>query len=298
MIINQENLANIYVALVAIFHNAFQEASGFADQVAMLVPSQGRANDYTFLMQFPQLREWIGDRQLSNLAGASFSITNKDYEATIEVDRNDIEDDAVGLYHPLIAELGRNAKLHPDMLVASLLDQGHMTPCYDGQNFFDTDHPGGPGGTQSNYGGGSGPAWYLLDTTKGIKPVIVQQRTQPQLLCLDRPDSSHVFMRKKYRFGVDYRGAVGFGLWQLAYASREELNATNYAAARKSMLTVKNDAGEPLGIMPSLLMVPPSLEMAAKELLKADLLGTIGEGTKTNIWKGTAELMVVPWLKD
>jgi phage major head subunit gpT-like protein len=62
------------------------------------------------------------------------------------------------------------------------------------------------------------------------------------------------------------------------------------------MMGFKNDEGISLGIRPNMLVVPPSLESQAKEVLVADLVGVTGEGTKTNIWKGTAELLVVPWL--
>ncbi|AEB10037.1 Mu-like prophage major head subunit gpT family protein [Desulfobacca acetoxidans] len=296
MIINQSNLDNIYVALNAIFNETFQGAASFYNRVAMTVTSKGRGNDYKFMLQFPMLREWIGDRQVRNLAAAHFQIENKDYEATVELDRNDMEDDTIGIYNPVISELGRAAKQHPDLLIATLLANGHTTPCYDGKNFFATDHPGGPEGTQSNYGGGSSTAWYLLDTSRSIRPFIFQQRTLPNLVSLDRPGNSHVFMRRKFRFGVDYRGAAGYGLWQLAYASHDTLNDTNYEAARRAMQTLKNDEGVPLGIMPSLLVVPPCLESNAKELLNGDYLGVTGEGTKTNIWKGTAEVLVVPWL--
>jgi phage major head subunit gpT-like protein len=62
------------------------------------------------------------------------------------------------------------------------------------------------------------------------------------------------------------------------------------------MMQYSNEEGMPLGIRPSLLVVPPSLESQAKEILQADLLGITGENPKTNVWKGTAELLVVPWL--
>ncbi len=148
----------------------------------------------------------------------------------------------------------------------------------------------------SNNGGGSGTAWFLLDTTKAVKPFIFQRRSEPQLVRQDAPEDEQVFMRKKYRYGVDYRGAVGYGLWQLAYGSRQDLNSSNYAAARTAMMSLKNEEGTPLGIMPNLLVVPPELEAQAKEILTAELLGVSGEGTKSNIWRGTAELLVVPWL--
>jgi phage major head subunit gpT-like protein len=295
MIINQANLTNMYIALNTIFNAAFEGSPSFHEQVAMVVPSNARANDYKFMMQFPMLQEWLGDRQIRNLAASNFQIVNKDYEATLEVDRNDIEDDQLGIYNPVVAELGRAAKQHPDLLMARLMKEGFTALCYDGKTFFSTDHPVGTG-TKSNHGGGSGTAWYLVDSTRAIKPFIFQRRTMPQLIRQDRPDDEHYFMRKKFRYGVDYRGAVGYGLWQLAYGSKDTLNTTNYALARTTMMQYSNEDGTPLGIRPSLLVVPPALESQAKEILQADLLGMTNEGSKTNVWKGTAELLVVPWL--
>jgi len=297
MIINQSTLSNLYTSLSAIFNQAFEGAPTFYANLAMVVPSNTRTNDYTFMLQFPMLQEWIGDRQIRSLAAGHYAITNKDYEATVEVDRNDIEDDQLGVYNPIVAELGRAAKQHPDYLVAQLMADGFSTACYDGEYFFDTDHKVA-GSNVSNTGGGSGTAWYLLDTTRAIKPFVVQMRTTPQLVRQDRPDDEQVFMRKKFRYGVDYRGAAGYGLWQLAYASKQTLNASNYAAARAAMMAFRNDDGVPLGIRPNLLVVPPSLEAAAKEILQSEVVlgdATAG-GSKTNVWRGTAELLVVPYL--
>lgn len=290
MIINQTNLSNLYTALNTIFNAAFEGASIFHDQVAMVVPSNTRSNDYKFMLQFPMLAEWIGDRQIRSLAASHFEITNKDYEATLEVERNDIEDDQLGVYNPIVAELGRAARQHPDVLIAALMAAGFVSTAYDSVAFFGA-HSGG-----TNTGGGGGTAWYLLDTTRAIKPFIFQRRTMPQLVTQDRPDDEHLFMRKKYRYGIDYRGAVGYGLWQLAYGSKDTLNATNYATARAAMMAFEDDEGAKLGIRPNLLVVPPSLEQTGKELLLAELSGVTGEGTKTNVWRGSAELLVVPWL--
>jgi phage major head subunit gpT-like protein len=113
-------------------------------------------------------------------------------------------------------------------------------------------------GTVSNFGGGAGTAWYLLDTSRAVKPFIFQLRRDVQLVRMDRQDDEHAFMRKKMRYGVDYRGAAAYGLWQMAYACKETLNDTNYAAARAAMMSVANAEGRPLGMSPNLLLVPPS----------------------------------------
>jgi len=291
MIINQATLSSIYKSFKTIFNEAFQGVKPMWDRVAMKVPSSVREETYAWLGNFPKLREWIGERHVKSLQAHGYSIRNKDWEGTIEVDRNDIEDDNIGVYAPLVNEMGRAAAAHYDELVFGLLAQGFSTLCYDGQYFFDTDHPVG-GSSVSNFGGGTGTAWYLLDTTKGIKPLILQIRKEPDFIAKDNPQDENVFMRRKYLYGVDCRDNAGFGLWQLAYASKDTLNATNYANARAAMMSFKDDDGKPLGITPNLLVVPPSLEGAAREILEAE---RDAQG-KTNIWRGTAEVLVVPWL--
>jgi phage major head subunit gpT-like protein len=297
MIINQEALARLYTGFTAVFNAAFQDTQTWHDRVAMTVPANTRIMDYKFLLDFPMVREWIGDRQISSLEPKAYQVESKDWEATIEVDRNDIEDDQMGLYNPIISALAQEARTHPEKLIADLLGGGFTTTCYDGHNFFATDHPVGAEAV-ANFAGGSGVAWYLLDTTRAVKPFIFQLRREVQLVRMDRQDDEHAFMRKKLRYGVDYRGAAAFGLWQLAYASKETLNSTNYAAARAAMMSVKNAEGRPLGLKPNLLMVPPSIEAEAREILQAQFI--IGDpasgGAKTNVWQGTADLLVVPEL--
>jgi phage major head subunit gpT-like protein len=297
MIINAEGLARLYTGFTAVFNAAFQETPTWYERVAMTVPANTRIIDYKFLLDFPMVREWIGDRQISSLEPKAYQVEIKDWEATIEVDRNDIEDDQLGFYNPIIAALAQEARKHPEKLMADLMAGGFDTACYDGQHFFATDHPVGPG-TAANLGGGTGTAWYLFDTSRAIKPFIFQSRRGVQLVRMDRQEDEHAFMRKKFRYGVDYRGAAAYGLWQLGYASKEPLSPTNYAAARTAMMSLSNSEGRPLGIKPSLMVVPPSLEAQAREILQAQFI--IGDptsgGSKTNIWQGTADLLVVPEL--
>ena len=58
------------------------------------------------------------------------------------------------------------------------------------------------------------------------------------------------------------------------------------------MMSQKGDYGRPLGIVPDLLVVPPSLEDEAEEILKADR----NAAGATNTQKGKVEMLVVPWL--
>jgi len=95
-------------------------------------------------------------------------------------------------------------------------------------------------------------------------------------------------MNKEFSYGVDMRCNAGYGLWQLAYASKQTLNAANYAAARAAMMSLKGDHDRPLRIRPTLLVAPPSLESAALAVLKAekDAAGA------TNVYLNTADLHI------
>lgn len=141
MLINKSNLANIFINLKTTFNKAFSEAPSVWQKIAMLVPSGSSQNDYSWLSNFPQMKKWIGDKNVKSLEAFNYSIVNDDFEATIEVDRNDIEDDQLGIYAPQAQMAGFSAKQLPDEIVMGLVNEGATNLCFDGQYFFDTDHP-------------------------------------------------------------------------------------------------------------------------------------------------------------
>jgi phage major head subunit gpT-like protein len=291
MIINQASLTALYKSFQTIFNEAFAGADTFWSRVAMRVPSMTKEEVYAWLGAFPKMREWIGDRVIQNLALSNYSILNKEWELTLSAKRTDIEDDTIGVYNPMIAQMGMSTAQQPDELIAALIASGFATACYDGQYFFDTDHPAGSG-TVSNSGGGAGTAWYLLDVSRPVKPFIFQERKPTEFIALDNPSDANVFLKNQFVYGAYRRNNAGFGLWQLAYASKQTLDADAYAAARAAMMSFKGDSGKPLGVRPNLLVVPPSLEGAGRGILmnERDASGA------TNKWRNTADLLVTPWL--
>ncbi|GHD63849.1 Mu-like prophage major head subunit gpT family protein [Jeongeupia chitinilytica] len=297
MIINASNLKAIFINLKTTFNNAFDTAPSQWQKIAMLVPSTARSNDYKWLSTFPRMQKWIGEKAVKALAASSYSITNDDWEATVEVDRNDIMDDNLGIYAPQAQMAGQSAKQLPDEIVFDLVNRGFTTLCYDGQYFFDVDHPvngqsvsnkgtkklsvATQAAAQASYGAGrtamkkfkdeegrplnitpnvllvgpaledtaralltndrledgkanpykgtaelvvdgrltSDDAWFLLDTTKPVKPLIYQERMKPVFVEQTDPQADSVFMRKKFKFGAEARGNGGYAFWQLAYGS-------------------------------------------------------------------------------
>jgi phage major head subunit gpT-like protein len=296
MLVDRANLQGLYTGFSTIFNTAFEGYTPSWPKVAMEVPSTSKENAYPWLGRLKGMREWVGDRVITNLAQYGFKIVNKDFENTVAVDRNDIEDDQVGVYNPVFADLGQTAAEHPDELVWPLLKNGFTSLCYDGQYFFDTDHPvinpDGTEGTASNFGGGAGTAWFLVDTSRAIKPLIFQRRKAPQLVRKDAIDDDNVFMKKQFLYGVDGRWNAGYGLWQLAYASKQTLDEANFTAAFAAFTSLKSDYGRPLWPRPTFLVVQPSQRDAAWKIVKAERLANGAD----NPQRGLVDLIVEPRL--
>lgn len=296
MIVNGQTLDLAFRGFKTVFTDAQLAAPSHYGEIAMTVPSTSRDETYGWLGQFPALREWIGPRQIKNLEAHGFTIKNRKFESTIEISRDDISDDRLGIFKPALSEMGQAAKRHPDELIFDLLATGFSANCYDGQKFFDTDHPvkdaEGNETTVANTDGGSGPAWFLLDTSRGVRPMIWQERESYEFQQLTRNEDEHVFINDKYLYGLRARVNAGFGLWQLAWGSKQTLNAANYASARAQMMGFTADGGRKLGIMPNVLVVPPSLEGAALHLVNTET----NDGGGSNPWKGTAKVIVTPYL--
>lgn len=141
LIVNKSNLSSIFINLKTTFNKAFEGAPSLWQKTTMLVPSGSSQNDYSWLSRFPKMRKWLGDKIIKALTAFKYTIVNDDYEATVEVDRNDIEDDNIGIYGPMAQEAGFSSKQLPDEIDADLKNGAFANECYDGQYFYDTDHP-------------------------------------------------------------------------------------------------------------------------------------------------------------
>lgn len=291
MLINLENLDLLHTMYSAAFSKGLELADVSWESIATIIPSTSRSNTYAWLGSLSDVREWLGDRVVDELTGHSYEIVNQSWEKTVSVKREDIEDDSYGIYSPLMENLGALAKSHRSRLVWNLLANGEDNEGYDEVPFFSDAHPTG-NGTQSNLIDGAGAPWYVLDTSKPLKPLIFQMRREMELVSLTKADDANVFWAKKYVWGADGRYSGGYGLWQMAVESKETLNEENLAEARAKMRLLTDDAGLLLGMMPTTLVVGASNEVAAMKLINNLTLAT-GE---TNVNKGAYKLIVSPYL--
>lgn len=145
LLVNKDSLNALFTGLKTIFNNALTAATGNWAETAMEVPSSAAGEDYAWLSRFPKFRKWLGDKQVKNLEAGKYYKANEDWETTIAVKRNDIEDDRTGIYNTQSQQAGEAAGELHDIIVDDLKNNAFSEQCWDGQYFYDTDHPVGKG---------------------------------------------------------------------------------------------------------------------------------------------------------
>jgi len=212
-----------------LFFKAYEETPAQYENVVTVVPSTTQTENYGWLGSLPAMREWVDERVPRGLFAHDFTIVNKDWEVTIAVDRNVIEDDQYGQLKTRIQAMAEEARRHIDQLVFELLAGGFAAKCYDGKNFFAANHSEGKSGTQSNKGTAA-------------------------------------------------------------------LSAVAYGEGRAAMMNFKDDQGKVMGVVPDTLAVPPALEETARQILNSDYYPAAGFEHVGNPWKGSASLIISPYL--
>lgn len=149
-IADASKLANAQIG----FHVTFYEALERMDeselmQLANVIPSTTSLEEYESIGDLPGFEEWTDDRPMSEMKAGRFQITNKDWASGLNVRRNDIMDNKLGLVTSKIQMLAAKAKRHRwDLMIKVLLNgfAGNAYPtvgdglAYDGALFFATTH--------------------------------------------------------------------------------------------------------------------------------------------------------------
>ncbi|WP_204375377.1 MULTISPECIES: Mu-like prophage major head subunit gpT family protein [Serratia] len=300
MVINKTTVDSLYVSFRMVFNQGMEGVTPIYPQLATTIPSTTREENYRWMSQFPSLREWVGERVINSMSVYGYALTNRKYESTIEISRDDIADDRLGLYPQIVNEMGAAAAQHPDQLLAELLQAGFTSTCYDGQYFFDEEHPVTVGANETLVSNCQKadepkdvkPAWYLIDNSRTIKPFIWQLREKYELNRVNDPGDYNVFMTENFLYGVRGRGNMGYSFWQLAFASQLELSKDNFSDLYTRMKSQKSDTGRPLAITPKILLVGESNREAAFYIAKAETLDNL----KPNPNYGLVDVIVSPYL--
>jgi len=104
--------------------------------VAMIVKSTSDQEKYGWLGDIPAVREWLGDKHAGDLAEYDYTIKNKNWETSIGIDRNDVNDDKYGMIMARARAMPEAILAHRWALIEDLLANGATDLAYDGSTFF------------------------------------------------------------------------------------------------------------------------------------------------------------------
>ena len=137
-------------AIIGSFYAELQavESASWVNKISMLFDSNQESETYKWLGMVPQMREWVGGRQAKGFSENGITITNKLYEATLEVLVDEIRRDKTGQVMLRVGELARRAQEHWAYLLSVLINANGT--CYDAATFFSDTHSEGSSGTQDN----------------------------------------------------------------------------------------------------------------------------------------------------
>lgn len=140
--ITQARLDELRTSFQLGFQNGLNKgmAEAIYPQLVVEIPSDAASNVYGWLAQQMTLREWIGPREALDIGEHAKELFNRDFERTVKIDRNKIEDNKLWDYPNLVfPQLGMAAAKHPDALLFEFLSANKV--CWDGKALFAEDHP-------------------------------------------------------------------------------------------------------------------------------------------------------------
>lgn len=153
MLITPANLAALQTSFSTIFGRAFRAyQTPLVGRIAMTVSSTTKTQTYGWMSPLMKMRRWLGPRVVQNLKANSYMLENEDFEATVAADRNEIADDALGLFNARVESLAAVGAQLPDQLLLEALLAGETGTGFDSKAFFASTHDLDPAGNQSNIG--------------------------------------------------------------------------------------------------------------------------------------------------
>lgn len=145
MDINRANLDALFASYLTAWQNALAGVQTMAE-LAFLVsefPSSTASNTYVWLDKVPGFREWVGDRVFQNARSQKYDVQNRDFEDSVRISANDIEDDQYGVYTPIIRMMAESWETQKRELIAEWLTSKAASSSYtifDGKALIADDH--------------------------------------------------------------------------------------------------------------------------------------------------------------
>ena len=148
MNIDQTSLVAAFSGLKAVFTEALSLAEpGIAEELLATVESTTTTEYYPVAALLGDLEEVLDEVTITSIGRYVASVPNKTYARAVEVKRDDIADDHLGLYKPAVQQLAVRARLYHIRLTAQAILGGFAGAWIDATTVFSATHtwPGGLG---------------------------------------------------------------------------------------------------------------------------------------------------------
>jgi len=151
MEITQGNLDAVFTGLKATFDEAVRTTeTEDVSRLMEVVPSSAGMENYPTASLLGDLEEVLDEVTITGIGTFVQSVANRTFARIVQVKRNDIADDNVGVYAPGVRQLGRRAALYPLRLAAEALLGGFTDTWVDGATVFSASHEWVGGRSWSN----------------------------------------------------------------------------------------------------------------------------------------------------
>ncbi|MFW6189900.1 MAG: Mu-like prophage major head subunit gpT family protein [Planctomycetota bacterium] len=141
MEITQGNLEVVFTGLKATFNEAVQATDDEEVRRTMeVVPSSAGTENYPVATLLGDLEEVLDEVTITSIGTFVQSVPNRTFARIVQVNRDDVADDNIGVYRPGVRQLGRRAALYPLRLAAEVLLAGFTEQWIDGATVFSDSH--------------------------------------------------------------------------------------------------------------------------------------------------------------
>ena len=139
--VNSENLKALNLSIQTTFRETKDNVKN-ADmykEFAEVVPSTTKVHGVLTLTDAPGMREFTDERIPGTISDVLYQVTHRKWESTLNVKREDIEDDNIGYIPAAVRKMTTKSKKHYTRLATAALDGGFTAKMSDGKAFFHTD---------------------------------------------------------------------------------------------------------------------------------------------------------------
>jgi len=102
----------------------------------MEMESEGTSEKYGWMGDYPELREWFGDKQTGIMEDHDYEIKNRDWECSIDIDSNEIKDDRLGVLKARCDSIVQSFTGWKQNLLIELINNSLVGLAYDGVAYF------------------------------------------------------------------------------------------------------------------------------------------------------------------